>query len=89
MSKFKITCDQATTICDKSQYGKVTLREILLLRIHFIRCKFCALYTKQNNRMSRILKANSSSNVICSMTQKEKEAIRAAFEKEGSSANGS
>jgi hypothetical protein len=84
MFKFKITCDQATTICDKSQYGKASFFEILRLKIHFVRCKFCALYSKQNNRMSRILKTNTRKDAICSMTKEEKEAIRTAFEKKTS-----
>ncbi len=84
MFKFKITCDQATTICDKSQYRKATLLEILRLRIHFINCKICALYTKQNNRMSRIFKKNMREDAFCSMTKEEKEAIHTAFQKKTS-----
>ena len=36
MAKFKITCDEATTICDKSQYGKATILEIIKLKFHFL-----------------------------------------------------
>lgn len=49
-----ITCDEATTICDKSQYGEATFFEKIKLQLHFIKCKICALYTKQNNLMTKI-----------------------------------
>lgn len=55
MSKFFISCDEATSICDKNQYGEATLMEKIKLNIHFLRCKICRLYTKQNILMSKIL----------------------------------
>ena len=80
MSKLKITCDEATTICDKSQYGKATIMEIIKLRIHFLGCKICALYTKQNTLLSKILNLNKGGNEICKMTEKEKELMRKKLE---------
>ncbi|WP_430928279.1 hypothetical protein [Polaribacter marinivivus] len=47
-----ITCDEATMICDKSQYNEASLFEKIQLNIHFLRCGICRLYTKQNNKMS-------------------------------------
>lgn len=80
MSKLKITCDEATTICDKSQYGKATFFEIIKLRIHFFGCKICSLYTKQNTLISKILNKNKSGISICSMTEEEKMELRKKFE---------
>jgi len=80
MSKFKITCDEATTICDKSQYGKATLLEIIKLRFHFIKCKVCSLYTKQNTLMTRILKKNKNGHTLCSMSQEDKELMQKKME---------
>jgi hypothetical protein len=57
--KLRITCDQATTICDKSQYGKASISEILKLQIHFLKCKVCALYSKQNTFLSKIYKTRA------------------------------
>ena len=54
MSKFFISCDEATTICDKNQYGEATLFEKLKLSFHFMRCKICKVYTKHNNLLSKI-----------------------------------
>ncbi|MDG1803690.1 hypothetical protein [Flavicella sp.] len=82
MAKFKITCDEATTICDKSQYGKATIMEIIKLRIHFLGCKLCSIYTKQNNLLSKILNKNKGGSAICSLSEEEKEQMRILFEKE-------
>lgn len=48
----KLTCDEASTICDKSQYGESTSWEKIKLNIHLFLCKKCGLYTKQNKVMS-------------------------------------
>ena len=52
--KFMISCDEATTICDKNQYGEASLSEKISLNIHLIICKYCKQYTKQNGLMSQI-----------------------------------
>jgi len=49
-----INCDEATAICDKSQYGEASLSEKISLNIHLIICKYCKQYTKQNGLMSQI-----------------------------------
>ena len=49
----KITCDEATAICDKSQYKEASFFEILKLRVHLLLCKKCGLYSKQNAVMSK------------------------------------
>ncbi|MBP9599913.1 MAG: hypothetical protein KBE41_00295 [Lutibacter sp.] len=49
----KITCDEATSICDKSQYNEASFLEILKLRLHLFLCKKCGLYSKQNTIMSK------------------------------------
>ena len=58
--KLKITCDQATTICDKSQYGEATLFEKLQLNLHFLGCKICRMYSKQNVKMSKVFKMKAN-----------------------------
>jgi len=82
MAKFKITCDEATTICDKSQYGAVSIMELIKLRFHFLGCKICALYTKQNTLLSKILNKNKGGDAICSLTAEEKEKMRKELHKE-------
>jgi hypothetical protein len=54
-----ITCDEATTICDKSQYNEASFAEKIKLNLHFLSCKICRLYTRQNKRMSDLFKIQS------------------------------
>jgi len=51
---FIISCDEATTICDKNQYGEASLMEKIQLNFHLLFCKYCKKYTKQNSFMSKV-----------------------------------
>lgn len=80
---FKITCDEATTICDKSQYGEASIYEKLQLNWHLFVCKVCALYSKQNRKMSQILKVKTNScnkDKIC-LSSKDKEDLKEQLSK--------
>ncbi|MBV1888239.1 MAG: hypothetical protein KUG51_03005 [Urechidicola sp.] len=59
MGKYKITCDEATAICDKNQYGESKFTDRLKLMIHFFGCKICKCYTKQNGLMTKVYKSYS------------------------------
>lgn len=54
MGNFKITCEEATTICTKSQYGEASLMEIIKLQFHLLTCKICRAFSKQNRKLSDI-----------------------------------
>ncbi|QOD59823.1 hypothetical protein H9I45_10735 [Polaribacter haliotis] len=80
--KLIITCDEATAICDKNQYGEATISELIKLNIHFIKCRICALYTKQNIRMTKIYKGHSKSckQITHCMSSKDKENLKKTME---------
>lgn len=59
MKRLFITCDQATTICDKSQYNEATFFEKITLMIHFKRCKRCSRYSAQNSLLSQVYKMSA------------------------------
>ena len=48
----KLTCDEATLLCDKSQYKEATFWEKVKLNLHVFLCKKCGLYSKQNSVMT-------------------------------------
>ncbi len=81
--KFSITCDEATTICDKSQYKEATLLEKLRLNWHFVQCKVCRLYSKQNNKMTRLfnMKVSDCKQHKNCLSQAEKEKFALDFKK--------
>ncbi|WP_439130849.1 hypothetical protein [Polaribacter sp.] len=76
--KFIINCDEATTICDKNQYGEATFLEKIKLNIHFIRCRICMKYTKQNVTLTKIYKghAKNCKSILHCMPKKDKEALK-------------
>ena len=76
--KFKITCDEATAICDKAQYGEASFYEKLQLNWHILMCKICALYSKQNKKMSHLfkMKASDCKNETKCLSNMDKEALK-------------
>ncbi len=80
--KLFITCDEATLICDKNQYKEATLFEKIQISIHFIRCKICRLYTKQNNEMSSLYKTRCKDYIKDNrcMSKEDKEALKRQLE---------
>lgn len=84
LKKFRLTCDEATTICDKNQYGEASFMELLKLQLHFLECKICPKYTKQNMLLTKIYKKKAkvdkeAIDKLC-MSLKDKEAMKKAFE---------
>lgn len=69
--KFSINCDEATTICDKSQYGDATLWEKIQLNWHIVICGFCKKYTRQNSLMTKLF--DSYLENPCKKNELEKE----------------
>ena len=53
-NKLKISCDEATTICDKNQYGEASVWEKMKLIFHLAYCKYCSKYSKQNTLMTEL-----------------------------------
>ena len=61
VKKFMITCDEATAICDKSQYSEASFFEKIKLSFHLFICKICAKYSKQNKKMTVVFKMKADS----------------------------
>ena len=59
MSKFFISCDEATAICDKNQYGEARFFDKIKLTVHMYRCKICKCYSGQNVVMTKMYKKHS------------------------------
>tara|TARA_B100000809_G_C15072102_1_gene506444 strand:- start:1185 stop:1448 length:264 start_codon:yes stop_codon:yes gene_type:complete len=80
--KLHITCNEATTICDKSQYKEASFIEKMKLNLHFLTCEICRLYTKQNNKMSRLFKINAvdCKQRINFLSKADKEALKKQLE---------
>ena len=82
LKSLKLTCDEATAICDKNQYKEASIKELIKLNIHFIRCKICWLYTKQNITLTSLFKGYSQSckdHKHC-LSSEDKDTLKKALE---------
>ena len=77
-SKIKICCSEANHVCDKSQYKEASLFEKIKLNIHLIYCKACRHYTKNNIKLSQLLKNNKTEALL----PEEKQHLQTILEKE-------
>lgn len=75
MGKIKITCKEATSICTKSQYGEATLLDKIKLNIHFITCKVCRTFSRQNSELSNMcaMAKKYQEKHKCCLSQEDKE----------------
>jgi len=81
--KFVINCDEATAICDKSQYGEATIYDKIRLSYHLLVCKYCKTYSKQNNLMSQLFgKHLSPCDGSEKLTEEEKLELEKKLQKE-------
>ncbi|SHH05506.1 hypothetical protein [Flagellimonas flava] len=73
----KISCEEASQICNKSQYKEAGFWQVLKLRLHVLTCKTCAKFTKKNTAFTSLCeKAN-----LQVLSESEKEAMRKDLEK--------
>lgn len=56
--KILINCEEATSICDKNQYGEASIWDKIKLNIHIIMCKYCKSYSSQNHIISILIGKN-------------------------------
>ena len=80
--KILIKCDEATTICDKSQYGEATTFDKMRLSLHNFLCHRCKLYTEQNKVMTKIFKVHMHKPVEQHLCDADKGALQKALEEE-------
>ncbi|RPD96703.1 hypothetical protein EGM88_10105 [Aureibaculum marinum] len=75
--KFIINCDEATTICNKSQYKEASFWEIIKLRYHIFSCKLCRTYSKQNATVTKICSKHlHKTNKKYKLCKEEKELLQ-------------
>ena len=80
--KLLIKCDEATSICDKTQYGEASRFDKIRLSIHNFLCHRCKLYSEQNAIMTKILKIHKHKHEDEQLCDADKENLQKALEKE-------
>ena len=72
------SCDEANHTCDKTQYNEASLWGKIKLNIHLIYCRACREYTKNNAKLTKLIKCKE----VDVMPLKEKDDLHQAFKKE-------
>lgn len=53
--KFRIPCEEANHICDKTQYRDASFWEKIKLNIHLVYCRACREYTARNQKLTKTI----------------------------------
>lgn len=69
--KVLIKCNEATSICDKNQYGNASTCDKLKLKLHNFLCHRCNLYSEQNKMMSKIFKIHLTKQQLGAENKKD------------------
>ena len=72
-----LKCDDANHVCDKSQYENASLWEKIKLNIHLIYCRACRKYSKNNAKLTSVIK---KSDIKC-LDQKCKDKMKTELDK--------
>jgi len=80
--KILIKCDEATTICDKSQYGEASTFDKMRLSLHNFLCHRCKLYTEQNKVMTKIFKVHMHKPTEQHLCDADKDALQKVLKEE-------
>ena len=67
-----VKCDEANHVCDKAQYKNASLWEKTKLILHLICCFTCRKYTKNNIKLTKVIK---KSRIEC-LNKKCKESMK-------------
>ena len=73
----KISCEEASHICNKSQYKEASFWEILKLRFHIFYCKTCAKFTKRNKTLTTLCDKAG----LTVLSEEDKECMKRDLEK--------
>lgn len=77
-NKLFFSCDEANHTCDKTQYNEATFWEKIKLNIHLIYCRACREYTKNNARLTKLMRGKE----VETMPTSDKKNMQEAFKKE-------
>ncbi|NQV53145.1 MAG: hypothetical protein HQ500_08170 [Flavobacteriales bacterium] len=69
-----MTCKEATEASVRKSQGKVSFRERFDLALHFMACKYCRLFAKQQAWIDQFL--SNGSDVKDQLTDEEKSSIK-------------
>lgn len=73
-----ISCEEASQICNKSQYREASLFEKIKLKFHILYCATCAQFSKKNKKLTSLC---DEADLKC-LTAQEKTTIKKNIKKQ-------
>ncbi len=73
-----ISCEEATTICNKKQYKEASFMERLHLAMHLFVCKACSGFSRKNKQLTALCQRAA----LKSLSEERKETMRQVLNKE-------
>jgi len=67
-----ITCEEAQLICHKKQYREARFADKIRLFLHIVFCKACFTFSRENTRLTRLIR---KAPLRC-LSQEEKDSIK-------------
>ncbi|AJR02497.1 glycine dehydrogenase [Siansivirga zeaxanthinifaciens CC-SAMT-1] len=77
--KFMFQCDEATHICDKTQYKESSFLEKFKLQLHLIYCKTCRKYSRNNFKLTDCIEKSNIQSLDKKFKESMKEKLDAAI----------
>ncbi len=74
----KISCEKATELCTRSQYGEASWWQTLKLKLHLFYCKTCSKFSAKNSKFTSLCE-HANMQVI---SENEKEAMKERLKKQ-------
>ena len=75
--KMMISCEEATDICNKSQYNEASLLDIAKLKLHNLICKVCRQFSSKNTKLTKLCRDSE----LYALSEQEKEGMKAKLQK--------
>ena len=81
MDKVMLSCDAATYLITRSEYGKISPLEKMQLTMHLAGCKYCRRFAEQSKYISAQLnKIKKTDNVRVFLSPEQKKKLKKAID---------
>ncbi len=82
MDKVMLSCDTATYLITRSEYGTISPVKKMQLSMHLAGCKYCRRFAEQSKYISaQLKKVKNPANQSVSLTNEQKDKLKTAIEK--------
>ena len=81
MDKVMLSCDTATYLITRSEYGEISAMEKIQLKMHLAGCKYCRRFAEQSKYISKQLeKIKDAKDQSILLTDEQKERLKKTIE---------